>query len=209
MCGRPLERDPDRFFRAGMEAMASGDLTEAVDLLDDCTRLNPDHLSGRYNLGMALCLASRCDEAIEQYETIAREQPEYAGIYTALGQAAFGSFLDHQERAESQREAMVRYLLTAIEQDPYDVDAHFSLGNVYIAINSPEKSLRCLQNALHLHPDSPAIHYTIAKALKMLGKYPEAAMMAQKSMQLSGLDDPFRDDIQALFTELQEIVTAL
>lgn len=207
-CGAPLEHDPDSFFKAGMEAMASGDLSEAVALLDDCTRLDPQHVSGRYNLGMALCLANQCDDAIEQYEYIAQEQPGYAGIFTALGQAAFGSYLEHVRMAEVQSEAMVQYLLAAIEQDPDDVDAYFSLGNAYIALDRPEKSLAWLRSAVQLHPDSPAIHYTIAKALKMLERYQDAANEAEQAVQLLASDEPFKDEIEALWFELREKITA-
>lgn len=206
MCGRPFETDPDKYFKAGMEASAVGDLDQSVKFLTDCVELSPDHLSGRFNLGLALALTNRCDEAIEHYSIVLDQEPNYPGIYTALGQAAFGSYLAHAEQAELQRKAMIHMLMKAIEQDPEDVDACFSLANVYIAIEKADKALPWLRRALILHPDSSAIYFTIAKAFKMLERYPEAAIMAKKSIQLSAPDDPFHEDVHRLLSELQQTV---
>lgn len=204
LCGKPLETDPDRYFKAGMEAMAEGRIGSCISFLGDCVLLSPDHVSAHYNLGLALCLANKCDEAIEHLTAVADRDPSYPGIYTALGQAAFGSYLSHIEQAESSRKAMVQLLMKAIEEGPNDVDAYFSLGNAYIAIGSAEKSLPWLRHALRLHPDSSAIYFAVAKAFKMLEKYPEAAIMARRSMEFSNPNDPLAEDIRRLLAELQE-----
>lgn len=204
ICGRQLDTDSDRYFKAGMEAMAIGELDRAVEYLYDCVGLDPRHISGRYNLGMSLSLSDRCDEAMGHYCNIAQDNPEYPGLYTAMGQAAFGSYLTHYSEAEAQRSAMIRYFMAAIEQDPHDVDAYFSLGNAYMAMENAEKAITWLETALRLHPESPAINYMLAKALKMTGNEPEAAVMAQKSLQLSNPSDPFWPDIHELCMELNQ-----
>lgn len=209
VCGKLLATDPDRYFKAGMEALAAGDLDQSISLLQDCIALNPDHVNGRYNLGLALCLNNRYDEATEQYLAVFEQDVGYPGIYTALGQAAFGSYLAHSEQAEAQRKAMTQLFTKAVEADPEDVDAHFSLANAYIAIGTADKALPHLRCALSLHPDSSAIHFTIAKAFKMLGKYEEATIMATRSMQLTGPDDPFWKDIRELLSELRETVPSM
>lgn len=202
-CGKPMEKDSDRYFKEAMRAMMNGDAVLSIKLLAECIKLNPLHASGRYNLGLVLSMADRCDEAIEQYSVVACEHPSYPGVYTALGQAAFGSYLVHREEAEAKREIMVEFLMKAIEQDPNDVDAYFSLGNAYIATDSADKAIPWLRTALRLDPESPAIYFTIARAFKMLGNYNEAVIMAQKSLQLSGPDDPFKGDVQQFLIDIQ------
>ena len=208
VCGKPLETDADRYFKAGMGAMAAGDVNRSISFLRDCVKLEPNHLSGRYNLGLALCLAGNCDQATEQYTAVIEQQPDFPGIYTALGQAAFGSYLAHLEHAESNRNAMIELLMRAIEQDPEDVDAYFSLGNAYIAIGTADKALPWLKCAMKLHPDSAAIYFVVAKAFKMLERYPEATLMARRSVELSDPNDPFLEDVQNLLSELQEVALA-
>ncbi|HUV04379.1 MAG TPA: tetratricopeptide repeat protein [Armatimonadota bacterium] len=206
VCGKLLATDPDRYFKAGMEAMAAGGIDRSIRLLTDCVSMNPQHMSGRYNLGLALSLGNKHDEAMEQYLAIIEQDPRYPGVYTALGQAAFGSYLAHMEEAEAQRKAMIQLLAKAIDLDPEDVDAHFSLANAYIAIGTADKAIPHLKRALALHPDSSAIHFTIAHAFKMLGKYEEATIMATRAMQLAGTDDPFWEDIRNLLSELEQTV---
>lgn len=203
-CGKPLSTDADAYFKAGMGAVSTGDCERAIALLRDATLLYPGHLNARYNLGLALSLVGKCEESMEQYVEVARLDPNYPGIYTALGQSAFGSYMKHMEEAEWSRKAMFQLLMKAVEHDPDDVDAYFSIANAYIAVGNADQSLPWLRHALCLHPDSAAIYYTMAKALRMLKQYPEAAKMAGKSMELSTQEDPFRDEIVELLTELRE-----
>jgi tetratricopeptide (TPR) repeat protein len=209
ICGRPLETEPDRYFKAGMKAMADENLDRCISILNDCVELNPGHLSGRYNLGLALALANRCDEAIAHYLIIREQDPDYPGVYTALGQAAFGSYLHHLTEAESLGRSMFEFFMAALEQDPDDVDAHFSLANANLALEDPDQALPWLTNALRLDPNSSAIYFSMAKAFKMLKKFPEARVMATKSMQLSSPEDPFRQDIEDLLSEVQASILPL
>ena len=202
VCGGPLARDPDLYFKAGMEAMFAGEIERSTHLLSNCVQLNPDHLSGRYNLGIALCLANKCDEAIEQCIAVMEREPNYPGLYTVLGQAAFGDYLYHREQADSNRRAMFQLLKRAIEQDPSDVDAYFSLGNACIAVGSAAEALTWLRKAMDFHPDSSAIHFAAAKAYKMLRRHTEAVNMAKLAMELSGPSDPLGEEIKALFAEI-------
>lgn len=203
-CGKPLETDPDKFFKAGMAATARADIDLAIDLLDHCVAIDPDHASGRFNLGFALCMDNRCEEAMVHYVFLAENYPDYPGIYTALGQAALGNYLLHVDEAELNRRSMLELFKKAIEQDPDDVDAYFSLGNAHIAAGTPQEALPWLKQALNLHPESPAIYFSMAKAFKMLNKHSEAYVMAKRAYHLSCADDPFYDDIDSLFNELKQ-----
>ncbi len=205
VCGQPLDTDPDRYFRAGMDAMLAGDVDRSTRLLRDCVRLNPSHLSGRYNLGLALCMADRCDEATDQYMAVLEVEPNYPGIYTVMGQAAFGDYLAHLERAEAQRDLMFQLLKKAVEQDPSDVDACYSLANAYMAVGLAEEALPWLHQAAKLQPDSSAIYYAMGKVYKMLGRDTDAAAMAKLAMELSDADDPLIGEIESLAAECEQV----
>lgn len=204
-CGRPMETDADSYFRAGMDALAVNDYQRAETLFSDCLCLNPRHVSARFNLGLALNMAERCEEAVDQFAIIMETEPDYPGICTALGQALFGSYIWHREQAEQLKETMIKVLTRAVEEDPEDVDAHFSLANSYIAVGEPEEALRCLYRALELQDDSWAIYLALAKTLAMLGRRVEAAQMASKALEFSDEDNAFREEIWDLLSELQQI----
>ena len=205
ICGGQLDTDPDRYFRAGMDAMLAGEIERSSRLLEDCVRLNPRHLSGRYNLGLVLCMDDRCNEAMQQYMAVMELEPSYPGIYTALGQAAFGDYLSHLEQAEAKRKAMFQLLKKAIEQDPSDVDACYSLANAYLAIGAAQEALPWLQKAVDAQPDSSAIYYALGKAYRILGRDSEAVAMARLAMELSCADDPLVDEIKMLVAECEQV----
>ena len=205
ICGKPLTADADRYFKNGMEALASGELGHAIDLLGSCVKTNPSHINGQYNLGMALALAGRNDDAQNAYMMVVTFDPEYPGIYTALGQISFANYLNYCEQAETQRQMMLRLFEKAINEDNDDVDAYYSLANAYIAIGSADKALPCLKHALEIQPESAAVHVSLARAFAMLEKYAEASTILDKSVMLSSPDDAFMDEIQYLKDELMKI----
>lgn len=203
ICAVPFITDSDYYFRQGMNAMLKGSISRAITLMQTCVDLNPGHISGQYNLGEALSSNKRCDEAMEHYVIAAQKNPDMPGIYTALGKAAFGSFITHSQEAEVMSQSMIRLLKKAIEQDPQDVEAYSSLGDAYLAIGDTEKAIQCLNKCLEIDPASPAIYLELAKVYTSLEQFSEAADMASKSMQYAGPDDPVIDDIQELMYVLE------
>lgn len=208
-CGGRHSMDPDSHFKAAMDFVADGNLEGAIELLEHCLNADPEHLTGRFNLGVALCLADKCDEAIGHLYYVLTKEPDYPGIYTALGEAAFGSYLYHEEQASMKSMAMIHLLKQAIDQDEEDVDAYFTLGNAFLALGLAEEALPALKSALRLDPQSPAIFYLIAKSYRELGRLREARMMAERALDLAQPDNQFLDDIESLVTELQEEALAL
>lgn len=202
-CGAGQRPDPDNHFKAAMDSVANNDLEGAIDLLERCLEGNPEHLTGRFNLGVALSLADKCDEAIGHLYYVLTQDESYPGIYTALGEAAFGSYLYHEEQASMKSVVMIELFKRGIEQDQQDVDAYFSLGNAYVALGMGEEALSCLKSAMALDPESSAIHYVLARAFMMTGKFGEAKLMARKALDLAAPSDQFLGDIESLLTEIQ------
>ncbi len=200
-CGAGRNCDPDKCFKAAMNAVANGDFEHAVALLEQCLEMNPDHLTGRFNLAVALSLTDRCDEAIGHLYQVLTQDGNYPGIYTALGEAAFGSYLHHEEQANMKSGVMVELFKRAIEQDDEDVDAYFSLGNAYVALGKGEEALASLTRALSLDPASPAIYYMIARAYIILGRFVEARQAAREALERAAPSDQFVGDIENLLTE--------
>ncbi|MDI6828146.1 MAG: tetratricopeptide repeat protein [Armatimonadota bacterium] len=204
LCGRPLETDSDRYFKEGMEALANGNLDESIALFGGCLSLNPCHLTARFNLGIAYSLNDQCDMAMEELLIVAAQDPNYPGLFTALGQAAFGSYLHHKELAQEREHQMLRLFEEAILRDETDVDALFSLANAYIALDEPLQALSYLNRAASVDPNSPAIYFMLAEVLRMLSRNDEALMMARKSLMVSSPHDDFRNLFEDLFRKLQE-----
>jgi len=197
-CGEDCTVDPDSRFKAAMAAVDADDIGRAIALLERCVEADPGHLNGRFNLGIALCMVDRCDEAIGHLFTVLMEDEDYPGIHTALGEAAFGSYLYHEDQARKKSEAMICLLRQAVERDEEDVDAHFSLGNAYLALDMPEAALAYLKNARTLDPESSAVHVMLARTYLMLGRRAMARRMLRRAAALAGPDDRYAEEMADL-----------
>ena len=185
-----------------MNAISNGNPDRAITLLENCIELNPEHISARYNLGEVLSSKNECDEAMEHYVAAAQKRPDMPGIYTALGKAAFGSFIDHSKEADIMSRSMICLLRKAIEQNPNDVEAYCSLGNAYLAIGDTENAISCFLQCIKIEPSSSTIYFELAKVYTSLEQFPEALDMALKSLIYVHPEDPVFNDIRELMCEL-------
>lgn len=96
-----------------------------------------------YNLGTALAVAGRFDEAIPEYQRAITLDPAYAVAYANLG-----SVLLQQGRT---REAVTN-LEKAVQLNPQNVEALNSLSVAYAAAGDTEKALAAIDRALELNP---------------------------------------------------------
>jgi tetratricopeptide (TPR) repeat protein len=99
------ERFPRRFlplYLLGHAELREGDAQVAAELLQESTRLQPDHAQARYELGRAYAKLGRFHEAIAQYEVSVRLQPGLTEAWYHLYLAAHSSGdVDRARRAEA------------------------------------------------------------------------------------------------------------
>ena len=96
-----------------------------------------------YNLGTALAVAGRFDDAVKEYTRAIELDPEYAVAYANLG-----SVLLQQGRA---RDAVKR-LEKAVQLNPKNAEALNSLSVAYAAEGDVEEALATIDRALKLNP---------------------------------------------------------
>jgi tetratricopeptide (TPR) repeat protein len=198
-CGKNSPLDADSYFKAGMDLITSN-VDLAIKLLQDCIQLDPHHQSGIYNLGIALSLDNRYEEAVAYYNELLGISPNYPGIYTAMGQAYFGSYAKHKDIVNRRFTQSTNLLMRAVRQNPEDTDALFSLGNAYLSEGNAEEAIIWLNRALCVSPSSPAIYFVLAKALLSAGQEIPARDMASIAVLIASKDEPY-------WSELQEFVS--
>jgi hypothetical protein len=71
----------------GMYFGRQGDMAGAAEEFEKAVNENPDDLSARYNLGLALLELKRFDEAAGQFEHAVRRHPRYYEAWIGLGKA--------------------------------------------------------------------------------------------------------------------------
>lgn len=162
---------------------------EAVGLLRELIRLDPDNPMYHVDLGRILLNQGAYDEAIETFERSVEVGADPASTRAMVGKAqlaagrsaqaissfesslalapnadAYGGLATiHYLRGE-QGEA-IRAFRKAIEQDPDDPDLQFNLGNVLAQTDRLEEAEEAYRRSLQLAPGSATTHTNLAVLL--------------------------------------------
>ncbi|HTW66028.1 MAG TPA: tetratricopeptide repeat protein [Bryobacteraceae bacterium] len=223
---------------AGILCLALGARTYArnFDWLDEATlwtsvtNVNPDDALAHVNLGNALLeIPDRAPQAISEYQTALRIDPNYADAHNNLGAIFLQSGRITEAIAEYQAavrldpayadarsnlgialsripdrldEAAVE-LETAVRLDPENVGRRAALGNVLLQMPGriPEAIVQ-LQTAVRIDPDDAVSHYQLGVALsRMPGKLPEAIQEIQAAARIR--PDPRLDELLSRLRKAQ------
>jgi tetratricopeptide (TPR) repeat protein len=157
------------------------------------------------NLGVALDVQGRFDEALVQYHEAARLMPGRYQIHNNLG-----NILDHLGRTP---EALAEYRV-AVQLKPGNAALHNSTGEMLAKLGRPEEAAGEFSEAARLDPDYASPHFGLAKVLLQQGRnagaidqFREALRLDPENFQilaytahvLASIDDPrVRDGRTAL-----------
>ncbi|HEU5229669.1 MAG TPA: tetratricopeptide repeat protein [Ktedonobacteraceae bacterium] len=105
-------------------------------------------------LGMLARDKEEYEQALLHYQHAADISPDFPGIWSALGQLQ--SKLEQYEAAEQS-------LLRALEEDPEQLDAYFTLSSLYMdQLDNPTKAQEILEEGLEEYPDSAELLAALA-----------------------------------------------
>jgi tetratricopeptide (TPR) repeat protein len=146
-------------------------------------QIKPGDAHARYNLGNALRLVDREDEAITQYQMALKIIPDDVSIHFNLASALW-----HKGRPE---EALVQFQ-EALKLAPADPTAQGGLA--WFLATCPQASLRNGKKAVELarranelaRGKNPVILATLAAALAETGRFSEAVETAQHALRMAG-----------------------
>ena len=103
-----------------------------------------------FELGNALALQGKRNEAAASFQQALQKQPNYTEAYINLG-IVLRQLGQLEEAANSYRQA--------IALQPYQALAHFSLGNVLSDLENLQEAVRSYEQAIALQPDLRNAHY--------------------------------------------------
>jgi tetratricopeptide (TPR) repeat protein len=209
---KQIARRPDDFMLLGKYAeflQSIGDLSGALDAVQNVRKLIPQDYVSLYQLGHVLTLMGRWAEA-EQYFRAAVDQhtnfptcwyelgnaqaaqQEYAAALTSLAiarrqspQAEPPVFLTGVIHAQQGRpaEALTCYR-EAARLAPDDWKIHFALGGVLVSANDLEAALTEFAAAVKLNPGNPQTHYNHGVLLAKLGRLEAAVQEFTEALRL-------------------------
>lgn len=132
-------------------------------------------------LGMAyflrgMIMPAQLDEALTEFKTAIKDDPNLAMAYTGMGMVYF------QKRMMPRAKG---YFIRALRINPHDIMALDMLGNIMLVDEKkPEDALQLYQRAVAELPTYPDGHYYIGSSLFDLGRYEEAVPYLLKAREL-------------------------
>lgn len=155
---RSLPWRSDLWERAGREALAAGQLDDAIHLLERAPRLSADGW-------LALAEANRRMGNIDAAESGYRAALKQAASAEAYAGIAYVARLHNDP--ETERAALQNSLLLA----PGDAASEFRLG-LLLALAEPAQALAHLQTAAHLDGEYQGVYQTLSAALRQADLQP-------------------------------------
>jgi tetratricopeptide (TPR) repeat protein len=134
-----------------------------------------DSAPRHFNLGVALAMQGRIDEAIEEYRDTIRIAPDFAAAHDNLANVL--SSRDHVD------EALAHYR-EALRLQPTNARAHNNLGNLLMRSGRLDDASSELREAMRLDPKLPDAHFNLGLVCETGGKLAEAIRHLRDALEL-------------------------
>jgi tetratricopeptide (TPR) repeat protein len=166
---------PDYLWQLGSGLLQVANYPRAVDSFSLYVEARPDEALGRAMLGQALYLASRFDEAEQQFLVAQELDPALVDAVYYLGMIAYTRGRD--EKAEE-------YLQAAITEAAEHGRAHLGLGKLYLRLRRYSESEQSLREASRLMPEDHDVCYQLSRLYSLQGNRERALEELQKFNEL-------------------------
>jgi tetratricopeptide (TPR) repeat protein len=153
-------------------------------------QITPGDVDAHYWLGRALQLQGRSKEAIAQYETVLRQDPQLeqvafflGGLYLRAGdkaKQAEGERLLAAYRRQIAQEERYRDARDAVWQHPERPDTHLKMGQEYLSTGQLPQAVVELRQALRMRPNDPRARKLLIQALERSGRLTEAKQLGKE-----------------------------
>lgn len=158
--------------------MQQGELDEAISEFQIAVRQRPDSTTFN-NLGVALSLKGKIDEAVKCHKKAIQLDPRNAEAYYNLGNILLSQ--EKFKKAISEYDKAVRI-------NPKYTKAHINLGVSLMEEGWLDEAIMHLTTAVNIEPNNVMAHYNLAMMLADEGRLEEAAKEYRQVLQLGPED---------------------
>jgi protein O-mannosyl-transferase len=149
---------------------------DSFTLFEHTLAVTPPNLRIEYNLGVALGVSDRYDEAAAHFEKALQIDPNF---YDGL--VVMGVTRAHQGRLPEG----IEYFQAAIRSQPEAPKAHVQLAHAFWTQNRDQDALEEMRRALQFAPKDPDIQADFGLALGLAGRIPEAIEQLHQALRLN------------------------
>jgi predicted MPP superfamily phosphohydrolase/tetratricopeptide (TPR) repeat protein len=187
----------------------SGQVDEAIKLLQQALKKNPDYAKTHNNLGCALRDKGQLAEAAAEFEQAIKLDPAYVNAYNNLGVVlaeqkryeeaikCFGKVLalapDFQSALNNlwevgvsgeKMDEVLKVLITQEQIDPGNSELYYRVGVIYHKQKETGQAITQLEKAVQLRPDYAAARGILGDALLDAKRYSDAAKQYDASIRI-------------------------
>lgn len=145
-------------------------------LFTDTVKKSPDGDVPHHQLGIAYAHMGRIDEAISEFKTVLRIDPERAESHNSLGIAYLG--LGRTNEAVNEFKA-------ALKLRPDYTEPHYTLGIIYMRLGRVDEAIAEYKAALQLNPRYTQVHNNLGVAYLGAGRMEEAINEYKEALKLN------------------------
>jgi tetratricopeptide (TPR) repeat protein len=136
-------------FRQGTALLHRGRVSEALPLLQQAHRLNPEHVDAGINLAGAYILSSQFKLAVAVLEPLRQIAPDNAMVWTNLGAAYLGNPVLADDK--QQRQAIAAFE-QALALNPAAPSVAYNIGLIYRDRRETEQAIHWFRRAVQTNP---------------------------------------------------------
>lgn len=137
-------------FGIAQRALASGDLSKALQYFEQASQISPDAADIQYLIGEIHRQQKDYQAALEAYDLAIEIDPNFAPAYLGRGRARLG--------IRSRTNVLADYQ-AAVEKDPNFIEAQLVLAAYLLEQNKPQEALKQLKITEKLAPDNPLVYF--------------------------------------------------
>jgi tetratricopeptide (TPR) repeat protein len=154
----------------------AGNLARVAGHFAETARIKPASAPAQYNLGTALLVQGKRDEARRAFEQAVAIDPAYANAHRSLGTVLYG-----QGRLDEASRSYRR----AIALAPDDASAHHNLGVLLQVQGKLAEAVAEYREVVRIDDRYVDAHYGLAVSLAGLGEFDQAVASAEKALALA------------------------
>jgi len=175
--------DPRPYYRRGRLLQHFDRLADAESTLRQAISLKDDYYPALYALGRVLNEQKRSTDAIPLYQACMRmSNPLAAKIALAQALAATGKTDTAEESLRQVMQADIAQIMASyrsVDESPELFVAAYELGNLLVNAGNYEEAIEVLRRALEFNSRDSAARYSLAMALRGVGKLEESEQELQ------------------------------
>lgn len=186
---KQVQRDHPDDFWANLslgDALTWKQATEAVRYYQAALAIRPESVVAYNNLGRALAMGGKPEEALEPLRRALQIDPLFAYAHSNLGNSL--SLLDRKEEAlEASREA--------VRLEPDAASTHSNLGHALTAFGRWDEAIEEFTLAVEIAPKHANSHNSLCRALMLTGRLDEAVAHGELSVELEPQNAMFHNNL--------------